>query len=108
MVDRRDSVGYSNGMSETKNGKRLGRPPGTGHGETPKRGIRIGGEWDRAFALALRLAELTNTVRVTQDRATGELVRRGDITTFVTEAIRRECDRVEKVLKQVESDSKAS
>ncbi len=84
-------------MSDEEDGEKR-RPGRPATGETAKRQIRIGREWDRAERLALQQAELDGTVREHKNRATGETERKGDMVAYVTEALRRHSDRVERLM----------
>lgn len=82
-------------MKESEHKNPVGRPP---TGETPKRQVRIGQEWERSERLALRLAERQGTVRVVTSRRSGEVESRGDMAAYVEEALRRHNDRIEREL----------
>lgn len=90
---------YSKCMSDVEDTDRRprGRPV---TGVTAKRQVRIGDEWDRAERLALALAEQDGTVREVKSRATGEAERKGDTAGYVEAALKRENDRVERLLQK--------
>lgn len=62
-------------MSDEGSGRRVGRPP---TGETPKRQVRIGSEWERAEAAASSLGMKT--------------------AAYIEQALKRENDRTQRQL----------
>ena len=91
-------------MSEEQNtNKRPRGRPATG--QTPKRQVRMGSEWDRAETLALRLARHQGAVRHVVNRSTGVAEDRGDLAGYAEEAIRRHNDHVERLLDKAEQAS---
>jgi hypothetical protein len=70
-------------MTDEQQPRRRGRPA---TGVTTKRNVRIGAEWDRAERLAAQLAEREGA--------------KVNVTAYVEAALKRENDRVERLLKR--------
>lgn len=93
-------------MSNEQTPRNKGGRPATG--QTPVRNVRIGSTWTRAEELALKLARLAGTVRTLTNRSTQQEQERGDITAYVEEALRRENDRQERLLKRRASEGSSN